>query len=169
MLKGKTATYLLIAAVATVWGVIIFRIVGSLGDEEPVAIHTTSAKKAPLDDYAFQPDTTHLLLNYRDPFGKSKAPQTIDTTASGKRERKMSTLAIAAKPEITWPTISYGGYIQNPETKKLIALLHINGRNTMLAEGESADGVILIKNLRDSVRLRYQGKTRSFQQQNANP
>lgn len=169
MLKGKTATYLLIAAVAAVWGLIIYRVFASIGDDVPVSTSALPGKKVPLDDYAFKPDTTKLLLNYRDPFGKSSTETTQDTSKSKRRSSKVALTATPVKPEITWPAISYGGYIQNPESKKLIALLHINGRNVMLTEGESADGVKLIKNLKDVVNLQYQGKSRSFSQQNANP
>lgn len=169
MLKGKTATYLLIAAVAAVWGLIIYRIFASIGDDVPVSASALPGKKVPLDDYAFKPDTTRLLLNYRDPFGKSSTVSTSDTSNLKKTASKVTLTAAPVKKEITWPAISYGGYIQNPESKKLIALLHINGRNVMLAEGESVDGVKLIKNLKDVVNLQYQGESRSFSQQNANP
>ena len=64
------------------------------------------------------------------------------------------------KPAMNWSFISYSGYIRNPSTKKLIALVSINGQSTTLAEGESKNQVKLIKNLRDSIKISYGGKTK---------
>ncbi|MBE9585987.1 hypothetical protein IM792_16150 [Mucilaginibacter sp. JRF] len=169
MLKGKSATYLLIAAVATVWGLILYRVFGAMDDDQPVAHRVENTHKAPLDDYSVQRDTAKLLLNYRDPFGKSTSAKPVDSVTLRHKVNIAADEPQVVKPAVTWPSLTYGGYIQNPETRRLIALLYINGRNVMLAEGESAEGVLLVKNLRDSVRVRYQGKTRSFQQQNATP
>jgi hypothetical protein len=65
-----------------------------------------------------------------------------------------------AKPAMNWSFISYSGYIRNPASKKLIALVSINGQNLTLAEGETKNQVKLLKNLRDSIKISYEGKTK---------
>jgi hypothetical protein len=45
-------------------------------------------------------------------------------------------------------------------SKKLITLVSINGKDEMFSESETKDHVKLIKNLRDSIRISFNGKTK---------
>jgi hypothetical protein len=38
--------------------------------------------------------------------------------------------------------------------------MHINGKEVMLTEGENAEQVKLIRNLRDSIKISYHGQTK---------
>ncbi|MFA6083768.1 hypothetical protein [Mucilaginibacter sp.] len=156
-MKKKTLNYILIVVAAGVWALIGHRIFAGLAPQEPTlpARQGPGQLKAPADDYALTRDTTRLKLNYRDPFSSKKAPDTSMT--------KPGRIALSApRPQTAadWTAIHYSGYMRNPGSKKLIALLRVNGRNLMLAEGEQAEKVKLIKNLRDSVKVSYQGSTR---------
>ena len=59
-----------------------------------------------------------------------------------------------------WGFIQYSGYIRNPGSKKLVAIMTVNGKNVMMAEGETTDQVKLLKNLRDSIKISFKGKTK---------
>jgi len=61
---------------------------------------------------------------------------------------------------MNWSFITYSGYIRNPSTKKLVALVSINGQSLTLSEGEIKNQVKLVKNLRDSIKISYEGKTK---------
>ena len=153
-MKNKKVTYLLGLVVAIVWGIIIYRIFDAAAGNDD-ALHTAlQVKKEAYNDYAIAKDTTHLLLNYRDPFGLTKQK---DTVAPVKRTN-YKTAIIAPKPVMNWGFIQYSGYIRNPSNKKLITLVSINGRSEMLVEGQVKDNVKLIKNLRDSIKISYNGK-----------
>ncbi len=67
---------------------------------------------------------------------------------------------LIVKPAINWSFIKYSGYILNPASKKLIALVSINGKNETLSEGDTKDNVHLIKNMRDSIKISFNGKTK---------
>ncbi|HWZ34691.1 MAG TPA: hypothetical protein VNW51_00950, partial [Mucilaginibacter sp.] len=69
--------------------------------------------------------------------------------------KKNNTVGRAVKME----KIRYSGYIRNPQSKKLIALISVNGKMLSLAEGETAENVKLIKNLQDSVKISFSGRT----------
>jgi len=69
-----------------------------------------------------------------------------------------TSLPVINKPIMNWSFIQYSGYIRNPSTKKLITMLNINGRNETLAEGQVVGEVKLLKNLRDSIKISYNGK-----------
>ena len=55
------------------------------------------------------------------------------------------------KPVVNWGFVKYSGYILNPDSKKTIALMNINGKSAMMAEGETTDNVKLLKNMHDSL------------------
>jgi hypothetical protein len=157
-MKNKKFTYFLTAAVLCVWGLILYRVfdaVGSNDDSAPTL--NMSPKKEAYNDFSLVKDTAELLLNYRDPFGIS--PRKDTSTKIVKAITKKITI-MQVKPPMNWSFISYSGYIKNPTSKRLIALLSINGHNVSLAEGETKEQVKLLKNLGDSVKVSYQGKTK---------
>jgi hypothetical protein len=167
-MKNKKFTYLLGAAVLIVWGLILYRVFGAMGDNEPdePAI-SAPLKKEAYNDYAIPRDTTHLLLNYRDPFGMVAAK---DTTSHKHNPTGPAQAAQhVAAPAMNWDFIRYVGYIRNPDSKKLVAMVHLNGTELMMSEGESSGSLKLIKNLRDSIRVNYQGKTKYIPLKPANP
>jgi len=159
-MKNKKLTYFLIAIVAGLWGLIIYRVVGSLtAEDEPNPMPATAPTvKEAYNDFALPKDTTKLLLNYRDPFGLLKEKDT--TMVKSNRPTAHKSPTVVTMPAMNWSFITYSGYIRNPSTKKLIALVNINGQSTTLTEGEMKNQVKLIKNLRDSIKISYEGKTK---------
>jgi hypothetical protein len=157
--KNKILTYVMIVVMLLVWGMIIYRIViaySSGGDEAYIAPH---AVKEVFNDYAIPRDTSRLLLNYRDPFGLVVKKDTIKPSP---RVRPMAMNNMMANPVISfnWTVIRYSGYIINPGSKKLIAFMHINGRAAEMGEGETVDQIKLLRNLKDSVLVKHEGKTK---------
>lgn len=169
-MKNKAAIYLLGALVAVVWGMIIYRVVGaSSGDEgAEVPVPVTRFAKTLMNDYALKKDTVRLHLNYPDPFAQQGSTKLKKDTAqipvakllAGGVHLQGAPFPAPIKPApMNWSFVRYAGYIRNPRSKKLLALLTISGRSVTLAEGESDGGVRLVKNLRDSVKIAYQNKT----------
>jgi len=108
-------------------------------------------------------DTNTLRLNYRDPFSQSivnkdsvqlPVKQLVHTTNNSTFTRSVT------KAAINWSFIKYSGYIRNPRSKKLIALVTINGKSLMLNEGESAEQVKIIRNLKDSIKVTFNKQTK---------
>jgi hypothetical protein len=159
-MKNKKLTYFLGFLVALVWGFIIYRVFdASAGsDDDAMPAVSNMLQKEPYNDFAITADTTHLLLNYRDPFGLAKQKDT--THPSVKKNYRKSVVLVPKKPAFNWGFIQYSGYVSNPVSKKLITLVSINGKNEMFSEGESKDQVKLIKNLRDSIKISFNGKTK---------
>lgn len=156
-MKNKKLTYLLILVVLSVWGLIIYRLLSATGgSDDTIPGPVSQPVKEAYNDFAIPKDTTHLLLNYRDPFGITAVK---DTTVNKPNPFK-KIISVKPRPGINWGFIQYLGYIRNASSKKLIALLTINGKNEMLAEGQTKDQVKLIRNLRDSVKVSFGGKTK---------
>jgi len=157
-MKNKKFTYFLGFAVLIVWGLIIYRIIGTIAtDDNTVMIAPVSTKKDPFNDYAVLKDTTRLTLNYRDPFGLVPFKDTIKAVS---HERTAHNITLAAAPPMNWGFIRYSGYIRNPGSKQLIALVQINGKSADMREGDVVDKVKLLKNMQDSVKILFNGKTK---------
>ena len=162
--KNKTMTYLLICAVATVWGIIVYRIFFNQSDQDVAVIFAKSpTTHEPYNKYEAENDTIPLTLNYRDPFlGSVVAAVKTDTSAMPKIS--IPAISKTAAPEPNWQTIRYNGYIINPVTKKMVAILNVNGLERMTAVGESFQGVTLLKNKKDSVLVGWMGKRKYIRQ-----
>jgi hypothetical protein len=156
-MKNKMLTYFLVSAVLVVWGLIIYRIVGTIDTEDDntntVPVLT---KKESFNDYTVPKDTSKLSLNYRDPFGIVQFKDTVKTVLHEKTGHK-ATIII---PPMNWGFIRYSGYIRNPRSKELITLIQINGKSAEMRQGDLVDKVKLIKNMQDSVKVLYNGKTK---------
>lgn len=157
-MKNKKVTYIMIVLALVVWGMILYRVFSAVsGNDDNAFTPAIHPPKEPFRDYAATADTVHLKLNYRDPFGLQKK---ADTTEIPVRQIAHISLPQPAKPAFNWSFIKYSGFIRNPGSKKLIAILSVNGKNVMMAEGESAEQVKLLKNLKDSVKIAFNGKTK---------
>lgn len=152
-------TYALGIAVLAVWGIVIFRVIQALsGDDTPQFQNNLNIKKEVFNDYAVPKDTARLSLNYRDPFSNKKADTVVIPVHKAAIQPNVA--FVHPKPQINWTGIRYIGFVGKTNTKKLIAMMSINGKETMMAEGETADQVKLLKNMRDSVKVTYQGATK---------
>jgi hypothetical protein len=154
-MKSKKVNYLLGLLVLLIWGAIIYRVVAALSDDrEPLPAPETRVREA-YDDHALSKDTAQLRSGYRDPFGQAKPRDSAVVPV--KRLIAPGPARPVVQPGINWSMINYRGYIRNPGSRKLIAILTVNGKAVMLAEGESSGPVKLLRNLRDSIQINYQG------------
>ncbi len=155
---SKKITYLLIVAVGGVWGMILFRIYkATSGDEPKTGQFSGKTAFAPTDVY-LPKITFDLRADYRDPFDVRGLVASIPAPVPAGIAKKVPQLPVA--PPVAFPAIGYSGYIVNPVSKKLLSIIRMNNQEHMLTEGESKNGVTLIRNMRDSVKVSYQGIVR---------
>jgi len=162
--KNKKLTYLLLCAVAGVWGIILYKIF--FKEKEDQDIFPSTAVKAdhePYDKYTVKTDTFKLVLNYRDPFLGTAAPAS-KTEKSDMPSVPVIKAPVVIPPPLNWSGIQYSGRIINPVSKRIVSILSVNGKERMMAEGEVFEGVKLLKNQRDSVLLSWQGKQKYIKQ-----
>ncbi|AMR33714.1 hypothetical protein A0256_20895 [Mucilaginibacter sp. PAMC 26640] len=164
-MKQKPLTYVLLIVTTAVWGMISYRIFITVSPDNDIAPPKSAViyegKDAP-NDYAPIKDTNKLLLNYRDPFSNASLKDTA-TIPVRKLIAPLTGMRTApVKPPINWNFIHYSGYVMGADSKRPLALVNINGKNLTLAEGEQADNVKLLKNMKDSIKVFFEGKTRSI-------
>lgn len=162
--KNKKLTYLLICAVAIIWGIVVYRLFFAEDPESDMpAFSQRKEAHEPFDKYVSKNDTFHLALNYRDPFlGKMYVAK--ESTVKDSTIRHKVKPFKEPPPAIDWSVIKYSGYITNPVTKKMVAIVTVEGRERMLAVGESLSGVKLIKNNRDSILVNWHGQLKYIKQ-----
>ena len=141
-----------------VWGIIFYRIFVSVPEDTSLPSSITSLKKdADMQSYSIQ-DTFTLALNYRDPFlDKEARPESFTQTSD---LTVIQDVKPVVKPLVNWDFYKYGGYIINPLTRKVVSIITIHGREQMVDEGQVTEGVKLIKNYRDSIKVSYQNQVR---------
>lgn len=148
-------TYVLMAVVALIWSLIGYRVYSALSSgDDTIEFKPPKFVKVGFNDYSLTKDTMRLLLNYRDPFGLSVPKDTIKIV----KTHPVNHTSRPSAPQLNWEFIKYSGYLRNPGTKKLIAFLTINGKNVTITEGETIENVRLLKNLRDSIKISFNGK-----------
>lgn len=161
-MKNKQLTYLLISSVAAVWGIIFYRVFAATKETEDVkTLSIVKPKKyEPLDDYKLK-DTFTLVLNYRDPMLgiPAESEELVMPEMPGKAEQPTINYAVP-KPLVNPDIIKYTGFILNASGKRIAAIINLNGKELMLIEGQSSQGLKMIRNYRDSVKINYKDQTK---------
>ena len=163
--KNKKLTYLLICAVAVVWGIVVYKFVfNDTGDDYALKSFPVKKVDEPYDQYAAKPDTFKLALNYRDPFGEHGQAVVVQELPVSAGQPTNFIPTPMPPPPIDWSFIRYSGYVTSPATKKLVSIMVVNGQERMVAEGEVFGGVKLLKNKKDSILVSWQGKQKYIKQ-----
>lgn len=157
-MKQKSFKYVLITAVALVWGLIIYRVIKGLGGDDVSPIAVASVKKI---DYTAPVDSFALMADYGDPFQPSLTEE--EEPVSGMNtEAPVTTPALPVAPpppQFDFNTIQYHGMMSNPDSKKKIAILSISGKDYLVKEKEKIEGVTVRKITPDEIVVTVNGKT----------
>lgn len=156
-MKNKKLISTLVAATVVLWGVIFYRIYLTMNEEEEVKAYKVTKKPIFFTAVNHINDTVQLRLNYRSPFSALNAHVDLD-----KEIKKPITALVAPvslpQPEVAWGNIIYTGYIKNASSIQSSVIMLANGTEIMLTEGQTLNGVTLIKYAVDSVKVRYQNQ-----------
>jgi hypothetical protein len=158
--KKKVTNIVLGVVVIAIWAVFIKGVMKGLDDNGGDIIPAHPAvQNTPFNDYELKRDTARLASSYRDPFNSETVTAPKDTARSQFQHLKSGGPVIAKLRE-DLSFIKYSGFIYNPGSKTTISVININGKNVMVADGEVTDGVKLIKNFKDSIKISYHNKIR---------
>ncbi|WP_075343325.1 hypothetical protein [Tenacibaculum agarivorans] len=146
-MKKQQKTYILLVVVILIWSVVGFQFFGYLN------AHTEDIPE--INYKKFTPKATQKKERYkvaehtRDPFlDKYKSVAKKKTTSNRK---KVST--------IPFPNTSYQGIVMNKNSKSFIVT--INGNQHIMKTGSVINGVKLVSGNSNTIRLRYQGQTKT--------
>lgn len=149
-MQNKKLLYILLPVVVVVWGLIIFKVVDALSDDEaPVLSHQPEVVATKQSGF-----THELALNYPDPFlGKSKRSEPKKVTV--KKKAPTRTKKKKEAPKVQAPKLRYNGRIENRESSDERHLIAVNGSAHIISLGEEVDGVKLEKVYADSVLFKW--------------
>jgi hypothetical protein len=160
-MKNKKLIYILLPTVILIWGLIIYRL--SNGVESNDLQHSFNKKKSDKrNENVYEKDTVKLIANYRDPFlykGTSVKQTTRFENASSMKAYSQPTSfvppAAVEKAVILWPQVEYMGVIENKKANTKIAILHIAGKEYLIKEKDSREGITLTRIEKDSVKVMF--------------
>jgi len=149
-MKGKKGIYILLPAVALLWGYIGYKIYNQVKTpEQGIAEPVFKALK-------FEPKTSkqsfELNLRYADPFLKQteKVQKEADGEISAKNKKRTW----------IWPQITYKGCIENH--KKTVGMLRLNNKEYLVQNGMLIEKFTIKRIDRDSLIVEREGERRSF-------
>lgn len=152
-MKGKNKTYLLLAIVLGIWGLIIYQFVGAFNPPEEQVVQDSA-------DQVFKPKEVKerelfaLALNYRDPF--------LGTVDAPKKKVLKTKKATVPKKVVPTKSIQYTGFIKQKNSKQLIYFVTVEGRQQMMKINDTFQEVKLVKGTKNSIKVKYSGKVESI-------
>ena len=153
-MKNKKMVYILMPVVLLIWGYIGFKIFNYGEDEmdvEPIRIDQI------ITDQEEKQTSKTLALNYADPFLKG-----IRNTSRKQSNREVSRKPKKVSTPVNWGDITYNGFIKNQKNAKKIALLNVNGKQSLAAKGDRVQQVSVVLIQQDSVLLEKESNRKWF-------
>ena len=155
-MQQKHIKYLLLAGVALIWGVVIYRVLGGMGDNKITAPTPKLVLKIK-DSSNYQP--YELLVNYEDPFGASDEKTSVESAtdslikATDTYLNNNSTNYSPVKPDISF--IQYKGIITNRLTHKKAGIICIKGQDEFIQLHSKLDGILVNAIQKDKIQVTY--------------
>ncbi|WP_417800659.1 hypothetical protein [Tenacibaculum sp.] len=150
-MNKKQKTYLLLAVVVCVWGLIGYKIYNRLSPNTTTIATTNNSNHFSRKKIVeVQPYT--IRADYRDPF-------------LGKLPIKRKKVSFKPKKKITgekknFPQIVYNGTVASNKSKSFI--ITINGEQEIFNLGQNVRGLTLVKGNSEEVLLKFQNETKTF-------
>jgi hypothetical protein len=160
----KNLKYILLAVVAGVWGIIIYRILSGIntnGSESVLPVRLILKMK---DTGFYEP--YNLVANYEDPFGVEEdslnlekyTDSLIKSTNKFLQNSSMSDglNKLDTNPDISF--IKYKGLIINPMSHKKAAIISINGKEIFVSPKSKIDNVEIRSIQKNKIQIVYLSK-----------
>ena len=150
-MQQKRKTYLLLALVVVVWGILGFRIVKTLSPDSETSqvIVSTAGISFP----EIKNDSFAIRANYRDPFlgtwSKSDKP--------AKTKKKLKKI-----PQLPKIPIIYSGSMAENGKKGRMFFVTINGKQHLMKLNQTVEMVRLLKGNKQTITVRYPGHTETI-------
>ncbi len=146
-MKKNTKTYLLLAVVLGIWGIIGYKVFNTIAPEpeqNTLAAVTKFTPKA-----IKEKDTFSIIADYRDPF--------LGTIKKNKKVKKLKKPVVKKEtlPEIK---VLYTGHIMDDTTNEKIFFVSINGKQELMTIGTSINKVTLLSGSKTKIKVKVRKK-----------
>jgi hypothetical protein len=165
-MKNKKTTYILLALVALIWGLIFYRIFSGISNNDKSTNTRTLIVKTKNELVA---DSFTIYNNYGNPFGSyekqnSNPVKNYETRINLSRKETQQPLP-APQQVINWPAIQYKGKIFNTKTGKSMILMNVDGFEQVTEPGKSINSITLVAVTGDSVLIKFSNRLRYIKRQ----
>lgn len=151
-MKKNNKTYVLLAVVIGVWGIIGYKFIGAVNPAPKEIVQATSDKTF-VPQQLKERAVFRIAANYRDPFlGTANAPK----KARKNGPRKVQKLT----PK---KSIQYTGFISDTSSNENIFFVSVNGQQQMMSVNETFQEVKLVRGTRSTIKVKYGGATHTIQ------
>lgn len=149
---NRRTTYLMLAVVLGIWGLIGWRIwKGLQGKEDPIAVTDMSRPKKQSDLVS---DQFTLIANYRDPFlGKTFVDDDRPAVATPRPNTATVQVTTPAVTEVPWPELHYYGFVRQSSQEAMTGFLSISGSSHFVKAGQVIEGLTISRVWLDSVEV----------------
>lgn len=147
----NTKTYLLLAAVLLIWGIIGYRVFS--GNSDATEAEANFEKSALRSLPTQEKDTFSILADYRDPFLGTFPKKTVKKTKRSTKPKK------ALEPEIK---VQFTGLVTDKDSKQKIFFVSINGQQHLMGVKDEIQNVRLLSGTSTSISIWANGKTRTI-------
>ena len=153
-MKKQNKTYLLLAVVLGIWGIIAFKFFAAAnpGNTEIAQVET---------DAVFVPrqvkerETFTILANYRDPFlGTVQAPK--------KKVKKATSTGVKKKKVVPSKSIQFTGFITDKNSRQKIFFVTVDGQQQMMSAGDVFQEVKLLRGTKSAITVTHNGNRQSI-------
>ncbi|RED45643.1 hypothetical protein [Seonamhaeicola aphaedonensis] len=162
MMNKRYLNTALMVLLVIVWGAVIYKF---FGKKKTVMTYQDSGFVSNNNmDFTFSKDTFQLELLNEDPFKASK-PFSRPNPIKVAKVKSTSVSKPSSKKPITWPTISYHGFVKaNGNATKLI-VLKIDNTLYRIRENETINAIKLIKAYDDSLKIAFNKDQKTIKRQ----
>lgn len=148
-MQSKTKTYILLASVLGIWGVIGYKIISTLNPETP-ELASTAFNTSFTPKVTTTLDTFSIQATERDPF--------LGTLYTKKRLITKST----KKVEVVWLPIVYHGSVTQQASGNKIFVISINGEQHLMKLGQTIKEIKLLRANANEITLSYKGERKKI-------
>ncbi|AWX43275.1 hypothetical protein HME9304_00262 [Flagellimonas maritima] len=148
-------TYLLLAIVLVVWGIIGLRILDVFSKEQEAPTFAERPNFKPKE--IMEKDTFNIVADYRDPF--------LGTLSASLK--KTNNVVKFKTPTVEFPSIIYTGLITDQQTNAHIFFVTIAGSPYLMQKKGRENGVTLLSGNSKHIKVRFKGTLKTIPLQSA--
>ena len=149
-MKNKTKTYILLASVLIIWGIIGYKIISTIQPDTP-QVHFQNQVVAFKPKKRIEVDTFSINKVNRDPFLG---------TLYKKKEPIIKIKPKPLKKEFVWLPITYHGAISKTDSKSQVFIVSISGRQCLMKIKQEINGVRIRSGNEKAITVTYKGRSK---------
>ncbi len=153
---------MLIILLVVIWGAVIYKYFGkssSINDTMGNDLASTNYKPK----YTITKDTFLLEIVNKTPFKASKIVKKKVIQTKPKKTTKKNVVKPVKKINMTWPDISYHGFVKGKNKSTRLILLKIDNRLYRKRESQTINNLTLIKAYSDSLVVSFNSTKKTIQ------